>query len=103
MYSKPQSAFPNFNLEFLLFTDSCDYGIGAVLSQLPDGKEIVIAYASRQLQKAEIKYPTVENEALVFFFSSNSSVNTYLINYLPSSATTDRSNGFKTKKMSTDG
>ena len=69
LVTPPILAFPNFNLEFLLFTDACDYGIGAVLSQLQDGKEVVIAYASRQLQKAEIKYPTVEKEALAIIFA----------------------------------
>jgi len=38
--------------------------IGAVLSQLQDGKDTVISYWSRQLTKAERNYSTIEQEAL---------------------------------------
>ena len=62
-------AYPDFNLEFLLFTDACDYGIGSVLSQIQDGVEKPIAYASRQLKPSEKKYATVEKEALAVVFS----------------------------------
>ena len=61
--TSPILAYPNFDLEFLLFTDACDYGIGAVLSQIQE-KEVVIAYFSRQLKSPELKYATVEKEAL---------------------------------------
>jgi hypothetical protein len=49
----PLLAYPDFNLEFLLFTDACDYGIGSVLSQMQDSVEKPIAYASRQLKPTE--------------------------------------------------
>ena len=62
--TSPILAYPNFDLEFLLFTDACDYGIGAVLSQIQEEKEVVIAYFSRQLKSPELKYATVEKEAL---------------------------------------
>ena len=39
-------AFPNGAHQFVPDTDACDEGIGAVLSQLQDGREQVIAYAS---------------------------------------------------------
>ena len=62
--TSPILAYPNFDLEFLLFTDACDYGIGAVLYQIQEEKEVVIAYFSRQLKSSELKYATVEKEAL---------------------------------------
>ena len=55
LITSPILAYPDFNEEFLLFTDACDYGIGAVLSQVQQGKEVVIAYASQQLKPAERK------------------------------------------------
>ncbi|KAI9552561.1 Retrovirus-related Pol polyprotein from transposon 412 [Daphnia sinensis] len=69
LITPPLLAYPNFDLEFLLFTDACDYGIGSVLSQIQDGVEKPIAYASRQLKPAEQKYATVEKEALAVVFS----------------------------------
>ena len=69
LVTPPVLAYPDFNLEFLLFTDACDYGIGSVLSQIQDGVEKPIAYASRQLKPSEKKYATVEKEALAVVFS----------------------------------
>jgi hypothetical protein len=62
-------AYPDFNLEYLLFTDACNYGIGSVLLQIQDGVEKPIAYASRQLKPSKKKYATVEKEALAVVFS----------------------------------
>lgn len=50
--------------KFILRTDASSYGLGAVLSQIQDGKEKVIAYHSRKLNPAEMKYPVHERELL---------------------------------------
>jgi len=47
---------PNDTGEFVLDTDACDKAIGAVLSQIQDGDEKVIAYAGRSLDKREVNY-----------------------------------------------
>ena len=54
---------------FILDTDACDFGIGAVLSQVQQGQERVISYASRCLNKHEKKYCATRKEmlALVYF------------------------------------
>ena len=64
LVSPPILAFPDFEQEFILHTDASDSAIGGVLSQNQEGKERVIAYWSRQLQKAERNYSTIEKEAL---------------------------------------
>ena len=53
-----------FSDPFVLSTDASNGAVGGVLSQVRNGKEHVIAYWSRQLQKAERNYSTIEKEAL---------------------------------------
>ena len=60
----PVLAFPDFQKEFILDTDASLTGIGAVLSQIEDGKERVVAYASRTLSKAERRYDVTRRELL---------------------------------------
>ena len=60
----PVLSYPNFDLPFQLDTDASDSGIGAVLSQTYDGKERVVAYASRALSKAEKRYSVTRRELL---------------------------------------
>ena len=64
LVSPPILAFPDFSKQFVLCTDTSDTAIGGVLSQNQDGQERVISYWSRQLQKAEWNYSTIEKEAL---------------------------------------
>ena len=45
--------YPCNDATFVLDTDACDVSIGAVLSQIQDGRERVIAYSSRVLNKTE--------------------------------------------------
>lgn len=51
--SAPVLAFADFNLPFILYTDASNQGLGAVLAQVQDGKEKVIAFASRSLSPSE--------------------------------------------------
>jgi RNase H-like domain found in reverse transcriptase len=60
---------PNDQDTFLLDTDASDCSIGAVLSQIQNGQERVIAYAGRCLNRAEANYCITRREllAVVYF------------------------------------
>lgn len=53
----PVLAYADFTLPFRLYTDASNQGLGAVLAQVQDGVERVVAYASRSL------HPTERNDA----------------------------------------
>ena len=58
---------------FILDTDASSQGLGAVLSQMQDGQERVIAYASKTLSKSQKRYCTTYREllALVLLYLLN--------------------------------
>ena len=49
-------AYRDLNSQFILTTDASKFGITAILSQVQNGVERPISYASRQLNKAELNY-----------------------------------------------
>ena len=67
--SPPILAMPTLTDKYVLDTDASDFCIGAVLSQVQDGEERVIAYASRTLSRPERNYCVTRREllALVYF------------------------------------
>ena len=62
----PVLSHPRFDehSQFVLQTDASFQGLGFVLSQIQDGNERAIAYASRALKPAERNYTVTELEAL---------------------------------------
>jgi hypothetical protein len=68
--SEPILRPPDFNREFILYTDASGYCVGSVLGQKDDeGREYVIAYGSRMLKGAELHYSITEKECLSIIFS----------------------------------
>ena len=67
--TSPILGYVNETDPFILDTDASEFGIGAVLSQVQNGVEKVIAYGSRSLKNAELNYCVTRKEmlALVFF------------------------------------
>ena len=55
LISAPILAYPVIGKDFILDTDSSQYTMGAVLSQEYDGKERVIAYMSKTMNKHGLK------------------------------------------------
>lgn len=62
--SAPILAYPILGKDFILDTDASQYTVGAVLSQEHDGKERVIAYMSKTMNKHELQYCTTRKELL---------------------------------------
>ena len=60
----PILSFPTEDGLFILDTDGCNTGIGCVLSQIQNGEEKVISYASKSLSKSQQKYCTTFIELL---------------------------------------
>jgi hypothetical protein len=61
---------PNFSKVFILHTNWNVLGIGAIFGQLDEeGKEYVIAYASRSNNKAESNYSSYEGECLTIVWA----------------------------------
>jgi len=63
-------AYPNFDLPFILTTDASKVAVAAILSQEQDGIERPIAYASRQMNRAEQAYSASESEMLALVWAT---------------------------------
>ncbi|KAK2713518.1 hypothetical protein QYM36_009405, partial [Artemia franciscana] len=63
--SEPILSLPDFQTgQFVVTTDASNKGIGAILSQIINGEERVIAYASRTLTSGESNYSATQLELL---------------------------------------
>lgn len=64
LINHPILQYPDFNQPFILTCDASNVGIGSVLSQMINDKDLPIAYYSRTLNSAEQNYSTTEKELL---------------------------------------
>lgn len=64
LIESPIFSYPQSDGQFILDTDASNFGIGVVLSQVQDGEEKVIAYASKTLSNSQSRYCTTYKELL---------------------------------------
>lgn len=68
--TNPILIYPAFEKPFALSTDASNYALGAVLSQMNDGKDYPVAFAPRTLNKHELNYSTTKKkEALAIMWA----------------------------------
>jgi RNase H-like domain found in reverse transcriptase len=60
--------FLNDTDPIFLHTDASDYGIGGYLFQVVDGKEHPIAFVSKSLSLAQLRWAVIRKEAYATFF-----------------------------------
>lgn len=61
---------PEIGKPYVLFTDPSEHSVGACLAQITDeGKEHPIAFASKKLRGAELRWATIEKEAFAVVWS----------------------------------
>jgi len=68
LVTSPVLAMPNDHDSFILDTNACDVSVGAVLSQVQDEMERVIAYASRSPSKQERNYCVTRKQLLAVVY-----------------------------------
>lgn len=78
LINPPILAYADYSQPFKLHTDASKIGLGAVLYQKQDGKDRVIAYASRSLKPAEKNYPAHKLEYLALKWSVTEKFHDYL-------------------------
>ena len=68
----PILTYPDFYKPFIIYTDASGTELGAVLLQIrDDGKESVIAYASRSMNPAEKNYAITDQKCLAVVWVIN--------------------------------
>jgi hypothetical protein len=69
LITQPIFQYPDFSREFVLTTDASNDSLGVILSQADVGKDLLIAYTSRSLNKAGRNYSTSEKELLAIVWA----------------------------------
>ena len=74
----PILAYADIKAPFIPHTDASGDGLGAVLYQVQEGKQRVIAYASQSLTKSERNYPVHKLEFLALKWAIRDKFQEYL-------------------------
>lgn len=57
--------YPDPTREYILDMDASDHSVDAVFLQVPEGREVIVAYYSKSLSAAEKNYCTIRKKLLV--------------------------------------
>jgi hypothetical protein len=68
IHSCPKLFFLDNTSPVHLYTDASDYGIGAYLCQVVNGKEVPIAFISKTLTESQRKCSTPQKEAFAIYY-----------------------------------
>jgi hypothetical protein len=97
--STPVLALPDFSKPMHIRTDASNFAVGGVLFQVEDNVERPIAFTSRKMKPAELKYPTQQQELLAIVHTLTS-FRIYCIDHPPIVETDHKSlEGIFTQKM----
>ena len=77
----PILAYPDYTIPFEVITDACGSGLGAILCQNQNGKQRIISFASRSLNKSEKNYPTHKLEFLALKWAVTDKFTDYLLGH----------------------
>ena len=69
LVTAPILANPDFEMPFIIETDSSDQAIGAVLTQIQKGERKCLAYYSKKLSSTQRRYSATERECLAVLLS----------------------------------
>ena len=67
LISAPVLGYPSHSGEYILDCDASHDCMGAVLSQLQHGREVVISYSSKKMSKSELSYCITRKELLAVY------------------------------------
>jgi hypothetical protein len=65
----PKLFFMDTTAEVVLCTDASDYGLGAYLHQLKDGKEYPVMFISKSFNKIQQRWSTSEKEGFAIYYA----------------------------------
>ena len=69
LITAPVLAYPQVEGQYILDTDASGFALGVVLSQVQDGVERVVAYASKSLNRAQRNYCVTRRELLAVVYA----------------------------------
>ncbi len=79
LVSAPILAFPDYDLPYIVDTDASEVAVGGVLSQVQEGHERVIAYASHTLNRAQRNYCVTLRELFAIKYCLTEKWHYYLV------------------------